>query len=144
MDYLTIWIMAGLAMLILEVMLPAFGFLGGALAAFIIAIIRSIDPTLLTLTGEIITFSIISVVLIFILQKMLYKKSSEDYQDTILGSRVKIIELPKEEGAELYYRVTWSGSIFNAQTLTDTDVSVGDVFIVESVTGTLLTIKKEK
>lgn len=136
--------MAGLAMLILEVMLPAFGFLGGALAAFIIAIIRSIDPTLLTLTGEIITFSIISVVLIFILQKMLYKKSSEDYQDTILGSRVKIIELPKEEGAELYYRVTWSGSIFNAQTLTDTDVSVGDVFIVESVTGTLLTIKKEK
>jgi len=143
MDYLTIWISAGLIMLILEVILPAFGFLGGGIAAFIVAIVISLDPTLLTQTGEVVTFSILSVILILILHKLLYKPSVDDYQDAILGSKVKVIELPDTDGDNIYYRVTWSGSIFSAQISDDVDVDIGDVLIVKSISGNLLTIKKE-
>lgn len=144
MDFLTIWIVAGLVMLILEVLLPAFGFLGGAFGAFVIVIIRSLTPNLLTFTGEMIVFSIISVIIIFILHKMLYIKSSEGYQDVILGSRVKVVDIPDDTSDGLYYRVTWSGSIFNAKTSSDIHVSLGDTLIFESISGALLTINKEK
>jgi membrane protein implicated in regulation of membrane protease activity len=144
MDYLTIWAMAGLAMLILEIVIPAFGFLGGAIAAFIIVIIRAIEPGLLSLTGEVAVFSVLSIAIILLLHKLLYKKSKDGYQDAIIGSEVKVIELPEPKGDSVYYRVSWSGSIFNAQVPGGDEVCVGDTFIVESISGSILTIKKEK
>ena len=144
MDYLTIWVIAGLVMLILEILIPAFGFLGAAIAAFIVAIIRAIDPDLLGLTNEIIVFSILSVILIYILYKLLYRKSKDNYQDPIMGSEVKVVELTSDKTDSIYYRVSWSGSVFNAKITDNDDVKIGDIFIVDSISGTVLTIKKEK
>jgi membrane protein implicated in regulation of membrane protease activity len=124
--------------------LPAFGFLGGALAAFTIVIIRTIEPGLLSLTSEVALFSALSVVMIFLLHKLLYKKSKDGYQDTIIGAEVKVIELPKPKGDNIYYKVSWSGSIFNAKAPVGYKVAVGDTFVVESISGSILTIKKEK
>lgn len=142
MDDLTIWIGIGVLSLILEVVVPAFGFLAAFLASIIVSLIIMIKPDAIVFNQQIMIFSGLSVLFVLVLYKFLYSKSEADYHDPILGSKVKVLTIPGASGDRIFYTVSWSGSIFNAKALSDKNIEPGDILVVDSIDGSVLTIKE--
>ena len=145
MDYISAWSMVAITMFILEILIPAFGFLGGGISATMVAIFTMYNPEYLEVSEQVILFSGLSILFIYLIYKIINKKSAEASMDTVVGTEVVIVKIFSKKENERRCSVGWSGSILNAVAGPNNGVlEIGDRYIVESVKGTELKINKRR
>lgn len=135
-----LFLCAGLAFLILEMFTPAMFFLNFAIAAFICAGLSLITTNITIL---IVTFSVLSVILIFCLRPMLMKnvenkKQESGMDEKYIGKIARVIEdIDKTKGAITIYDERWQ-----ARNIEEGTINKDEEVEIISYDSTVLNVRK--
>ena len=136
------WLVVVAVMLVIEIFtmgLTTIWFSMGAIASSIAAALGA------SLWIQILLFSVVSVLIMLLVRpfamKVMDKNRTKTNIEEVIGERAKVIELidnEKEQGKVQFRGVEWM-----ARSVDESKISVGEVVIVEAVSGVKLMVKKQ-
>lgn len=136
------WLVVVAVMLVIEIFtmgLTTIWFSMGAVASSIAAAMGA------SLWIQILLFSVVSVLIMLLVRpfamKVMDKNRTKTNIEEVIGERAKVIELidnEKEQGKVQFRGVEWM-----ARSVDESKISVGEVVIVEAVSGVKLMVKKQ-
>ena len=136
------WLAVVAVMLVIEIFtmgLTTIWFSMGAVASSIAAAMGA------SLWIQILLFSVVSVLIMLLVRpfamKVMDKNRTKTNIEEVIGERAKVIELidnEKEQGKVQFRGVEWM-----ARSVDESKISVGEVVIVEAVSGVKLMVKKQ-
>lgn len=136
------WLVVVAVMLVIEIFtmgLTTIWFSMGAVASSIAAALGA------SLWIQILLFSVVSVLIMLLVRpfamKVMDKNRTKTNIEEVIGERAKVIELidnEKEQGKVQFRGVEWM-----ARSVDESKISVGEVVIVEAVSGVKLMVKKQ-
>lgn len=136
------WLVVVAVMLVIEIFtmgLTTIWFSMGAVASSIAAALGA------SLWIQILLFSVVSVLIMLLVRpfamKVMDKNRTKTNIEEVIGERAKVIEFidnEKEQGKVQFRGVEWM-----ARSVDESKISVGEVVIVEAVSGVKLMVKKQ-
>ena len=137
-----IWLIVGLIMLLVELVSVLLVFVFFAIGALVTALLASIG-LLPTIESQLIAFSVISLVSLFVLRKhakrLLDNRGKHHEYNEFVGETALVIrDIPNNGQGKIYYR----GAEWKAESLTNTIIIAGSKVVIRRADGIVLIVEE--